>query len=275
MNLTAKHSRQGKLVWLLIVVPFILGACHTSSVVSKGSGADKQLIEEKARKSQQDQVLADRRLQEETSRATALEDENGHLKLLLLEKESQLKELEARRISLQVKLDETIQEVVRTKARLRSLESRAEAASNMAETEVALKMLKNQRSDLKRSPELSQAEQLIQMSTQEFRKENYGGALYLAGQAKDQIKLAQTRGTSGEGRQTQLLSGEIPFALPLDIYVKSTSNIREGPGIEYKVVATVVPGNLLKAYSYKDRWVRVEGENNLAGWIFQNLLSRD
>ncbi len=275
MNQVAKISRLGCVFWLLIVVLLISEGCHTTAVVSKDPGTEKQLAEQKARKSQQDQSLADRRLQEETSRATALEDENGHLKLLLLEKESQLKELEARRVSLQAKLDEAIQEVVRAKARLRSLESRAEAASNMAETEVALKMLKNQRIDLKRSPELAQAEQLIQMSTQEFRKENYGGALYLAGQAKDQIKLAQTRGAGGEGRQAQLISGEVPFALPLDLYVKSTSNVREGPGLEYKVVATVVPGSLLKAYSYKDRWVRVEGENNLAGWIFQNLLSRD
>ena len=38
-------------------------------------------------------------------------------------------------------LDEAVVEVVRTKAKLRSIESRAEAASSMAEAEIALKGL--------------------------------------------------------------------------------------------------------------------------------------
>lgn len=211
--------------------------------------------------------------QDEQSPLNVLEEENGKLKLLLLEKEVQLKEMEARQASLHMKLDEAIQEVVRAKARLRSLESRAEAASTMAETEVALKTIKSQKSDVADSPVLVQAEQLLKLGIQEFRKENYGGALYLAGQAKDQIRLLQTQPQGEEEKRVQFMPGEVPFALPLDLRVIKTSNVREGPGFDYKVIATLAPGSSIKAYSYKDLWVRVEGENNLKGWIFQNLVS--
>jgi len=275
---------------MLLVLLMILGACRKQpprSAVSgeKEAGAALEALQRENR--QLKQKLAACRTQrgkaeqsspgqtpgEGQTSLQVLEEENGKLKLLLLEKETQMKEMEARQASLQVKLDEAIQEVVRAKARLRSLESRAEAASNMAETEVALKMLKNQRPDMADSPELVQAEQLLKMSTQEFKRENYGGALYLAGQAKDQIRLSQAQPQGAEKRRPQLMPGEIAFALPLELRVVKTSNVREGPGLDYKVIATVAPDSSLKGYSYKGQWVRVEGENNLKGWIFQNLVS--
>ncbi|NIQ92292.1 MAG: hypothetical protein GWN93_26230, partial [Deltaproteobacteria bacterium] len=64
------------------------------------------------------------------------------LQLRLLERDAQIKQLEERLNSQQEMLDEAIQEVVRAKAKLRTLESKAEAASEMAEAEIAIKALK-------------------------------------------------------------------------------------------------------------------------------------
>jgi len=285
-----KESWRRYYALLLIVLLMVLGACYKQpapAVVSaeKGLDAERETLRRENQKLKQDLTrcrtqrstpdppLPGQGPNDEQSPLNVLNEENGKLKLRLLEKEAQFKEMEARQASLHMKLDEAIQEVVRTKARLRSLESRAEAASNMAETEVALKTLKSQKPDVADSPELVQAEQLLKMSAQEFRNENYGGALYLAGQAKDQIRLSHTQLPGGGERRVQLMPGEVPFALPLDLRVIKTSNVREGPGFDYKVTVTLAPGSLFKAYSYKDQWVRVEGENNLKGWIFQNLVS--
>jgi len=268
---------------MLLVPLMVLGACLKTpppAVVSedKGLRAEQETLRRENQRLKQDLSECrtlygklEQTLKERQAPQHALEEENGKLKLLLLEKETQMKEMGGRQTSLQRKLDEAIQEVVRAKARLRSLESRAEAASNMAETEVALKMLRSQRSDMANSPELIQAEQLLKMSTQEFKNENYGGALYLANQAKDHIRLSQAQ--RGEEEGTELLPGEILFALPLSLRVMKTSNIREGPGLDYKVIATVEPDTSLRGYSYKGQWVRVEGDNNLRGWIFQTLVS--
>ena len=200
-----------------------------------------------------------------------LEDQIAKLNLLLVEKDTMIKEIQERQDSSHKKLDDAIQEVVRAKAKLRSLESRAEAASNMAETEIALKVLKTQLPKPEEDPDLIQAEQLLKMSAKEFKEENYGGALYLTNQAKGRIRIAQMR--LADKDQVAPVSGEVLFALPLPLQVIKTSNIREGPGLKFNVVATVEPNTQLIGYSYKDSWVRVRGENNVKGWIFQTLVS--
>jgi hypothetical protein len=141
----------------------------------------------------------------------------------------------------------------------------------MAETEIALKVLKTQLPKPEEDPDLIQAEQLLKMSAKEFKEENYGGALYLTNQAKGRIRIAQMR--LADKDQVAPVSGEVLFALPLPLQVIKTSNIREGPGLKFKVVATVEPNTQLIGYSYKDSWVRVRGENNVKGWIFQTLVS--
>jgi DNA repair exonuclease SbcCD ATPase subunit len=208
---------------------------------------------------------------EQEAEQRKLEEQIARLNLLLVEKDTQIKEIEERQESSQKKLDEAIQEVVRAKAKLRSLESRAEAASNMAETEIALKILKTQQTESEEDPELMQAEQLLKMSAKEFKKENYGGALYLTNQAKGRIRIAQMRLVDKDKEAP--VPGEVLFALPLPLQVIKTSNIREGPGLEFKVIATVQPNTQLIGYSYKGPWVRVRGEKDLKGWIFQTLVS--
>lgn len=188
----------------------------------------------------------------------------------LLEKDSEIERLAQRMAEQQKKLDDAIQEVVRAKAKLRSLESRAETATTIAETEIALKALRIQHPDRETSPEMIQAEQLLAMSSQEFQKENYGGALYLVNQAKDQIKNAQSPDRDKKTGKTLL--GEVPFAKPLNLRVTKKSNLREGPGRYYKVVAIVRPSTPLTGYSFKGQWLRVKGTNGLGGWIFQDLV---
>src|SRR5256885_8849071 len=60
-------------------------------------------------------------------------------------------------------------------AKLQTLASRAEAASAMAEAEIALQSLKTAAAP-QAVPETGQATQLLQQSTAEFNKRNYGGA---------------------------------------------------------------------------------------------------
>jgi len=199
-----------------------------------------------------------------------MESQVQTLNARLLEKDGEIEKLAQRLADLQKKLDDAIQEVVRAKAKLRSLESRAETATTIAETEISLKALRIQHPDRATSPEVLHAEQLLAMSSQEFQKENYGGALYLVNQAKDQIENAQSPDRNTTTRQT--LHGEIPFAKPLNLRVTKKSNLREGPGLYFKVVAIVRPSISLTGYSFKGEWVRVKGENGLGGWIFQDLV---
>ena len=121
-------------------------------------------------------------------------------------------------------------------------------------------------------PELGQAAQLLQLATAEFDRQNYGGALYLANQAKDAAAAGQGRVASVE--RGSLRQGEVPFALPLRLQTVGRANVREGPGGGFAVVATLEPGALLTGYSYVDQWVRITDESGRSGWVYQSLVGR-
>lgn len=197
-------------------------------------------------------------------RDTLLEQRVGRLELRLLEKEAQVEELQTR-------LDDARREVVRAMAKLQSLATRAEAASGMAEAEIALQSLRGNGGQ-QAVPEIGQAAQLLQLATAEFDRQNYGGALYLANQAKDAAAAGQGRVASVE--RGSLRQGEVPFALPLRLQTVGRANVRAGPGSGFAVAFTLDAGAPLTGYSYADQWVRITDDTGRPGWIYQNLVGR-
>jgi hypothetical protein len=214
-----------------------------------------------------------RRLAECEEKYEAQRIEGQRMRIALLEKEAQNRQLKAR-LSLQKQMaDEAVIEVVRAKAKLRSIESRAEAASTIAETEIAIKGVKEGAvgEAIGSSEHLIKADSLLKMSTDEFKRENYGGALYLAGQAKIQIKAI--RDTLEQDRLLEKISGEVVFVPPLPLMVTKRSNLRSAPSILSDVVRILGVGTLVVGHSHKDEWIRVNiEENGVTGWIHQSLV---
>lgn len=199
-----------------------------------------------------------------TVRDPELERRVSRIELRLIEKEAQVDELETR-------LDDARDEVVRTMAKLRTLASRAEAASAIAEADVALQALRSA-DGARQLQEMTQATRFVQESTAEFNKENFGGALYLANQAKTAAVAGRTRLADGDRGAAR--PGETPFALPIRLKVANRGNVREGPGTNFPVAFAVESGNALTGFSYTDEWVRVTDESGRSGWIFRSLIAR-
>ena len=189
----------------------------------------------------------------------------------IAEKEALIKQLEQSLLAQQRMLDDAIQEVVRVQAKHRNLESRADAASEMAEAEIAMKSL-GDRAGESGPPELANAGQLLARATREFDAQNFGGALYLVGQAKSQIKMGELR---IEQRQQDGAGGgeQIPFAVPLPLTLGARGNLREGPGQEFKVLATLDPGTRVTGYFTRGSWLRVESADGQSGWIHRSLVN--
>ena len=127
------------------------------------------------------------------SKLERTEAELNRVQLQLLEENARSAAVQRRLKDQDKMLDEAVQEVVRTKAKLRTIESRAEEASTMAEAEIAIRATKESLATDPRAQgeNLERAEELLKMSTREFKNENYGGALYLAGQAHSHINTIQ------------------------------------------------------------------------------------
>jgi hypothetical protein len=198
------------------------------------------------------------------TRDSVLEQRVARFDLRLAERDAQVEDLQAR-------LDEARQEVVRALAKLQTVASRAEAASAIAEAEIAAEALRAA-TGAQTSPDVAQAGTLLQQASAEFAKQNYGGALYLANQAKSLARAGRSR-LGGAGR-APVRPGEVPFAVPVRLQATARGNVRDGPGGGYRVLFTVEPGTGLVGYSYLDPWVRVADENGRAGWMFLSLVGR-
>ncbi len=196
-----------------------------------------------------------------TVRDPNAERELATLRMSLLERTAQLADTERR-------LEDATTEVVRAMARLRTLATRAEAASAVAEAEVSLQQLRG-RAGPEQAPEVRQAEASLRSASAAFDAENFGGAVYLATQAKRIATLG--RGRLAEGGTTAR-SGERAFAVPIALSTTARSNLRAGPGTNTGIVATVDAGTALTAYAYVQDWIRVTMADGRTAWVHSGLV---
>jgi len=194
-----------------------------------------------------------------TVRDGELDRRVARLELHALEREAQVAELQTR-------LDDARDEVVRTMAKLQSLSSRAEAASGIAEAEVALGGLRGRTAAQADATEVSR---LVQQASAEFNKSNFGGAFYLASQAK--ARTAAARGRLA-GTATTPRAGEVTFAVPIRIKTISRGNVREGPGTNTAIAFAVESSASFTAFAMTDDWIRVVDDSGKSGWIFRTLV---
>ena len=179
------------------------------------------------------------------------------LELQVLEKAAQVDQLQAQ-------LDEARREVVRSMGRLQSVATRAEAASGIAEAELALQSMPDN------VAAAGEIRRLTEQSSAEFEKANYGGALYLASQAKSAALAA--RGQIAEVDEGSLRPYERSLALPLQLETTTGSNVRSGPGTGFGVVYTLPARSRVVAYSSAEQWLRVVDDSGRRGWISQSLI---
>jgi hypothetical protein len=196
------------------------------------------------------------------ARAAELERRVSRLELQLLERDAAIAELEQR-------LEEAQAEIVRAMARTPTLASRAEAASGMAEAEVALQSLRSAGAP---GEGVQQVQALLRQGSTEFDRQNYGGALYLADQAK--TLAASWRARVAGASRGGMRAGETAFSVPVRLRATSRGNVRSGPGTGFSVVYSVDAGALLSGHSYTDEWIRVTDASGRSGWIFRSLVAR-
>jgi len=194
---------------------------------------------------------------------TELENQVARMQIQLLERDVQIEELRGQ-------LDQTRQELVRNLAKLQSQASRAEAASGLAEAEIALQAL-GRAPGGDELPEFGIAKALIAESTAAFNADNYGGALYLATEARAEARNGQLR--LGGSTATTLREGEELFALPVPLQTVSRSNVRDGPGLSFDVLFTLEGGLGVVGHSHTNQWVRILDDGGREGWIFHTLVS--
>ncbi|HEY6059075.1 MAG TPA: SH3 domain-containing protein [Gemmatimonadales bacterium] len=201
-----------------------------------------------------------------TVRDRDLDQRLARLQLQLLDRDALVEDLQAR-------LDAASRDAVRSMAKVQTLATRAEAASGMAEAQIVLQTLRRTARG-SATPELARATKMLSDAASEFDHQNYGGALYLANQAKSQGTVGRRRVTEGSGDPSAVRPGESMFAVPVALRTTGRCNLRDGPGSTFKVLATLDGGVQLTGISYADQWMRVVDDNGREGWVFWSLVQK-
>jgi hypothetical protein len=268
-NRACRANRLGRIICVCLVCLLAAGCQH---VRKQSKRLPNPCPPEKTTIIQSENNALKQALASSDEKVQNLEQEIGALKIQAIEQEALVSQLRRRSEAQQTSLDAAIVDVVRSKAKLRSLESKAEAASTIAEAEIAFQALQSRAAstDWVALDEIAIAEHLLKMSTQEFDAQNYGGALYLANQTKSRVRAAQQR--LSNIANIVPLAGEASFTQPVPLKVLKKSNLRIGPGLEHKILIELEKGAKVFGFAYMGSWIHVEAPEGISGWIFQTLV---
>jgi hypothetical protein len=197
------------------------------------------------------------------ARRTAASVDVERVSARLKKSEEEQRRLEERVALLQRDLELTETEIIRTKARLKGIETRAEASTAIAEARILAGRLDSKA----RGATLALANENIAKADQQLGQMNYGAAVFFAMKAQDIAKKAQEATDTGR----QATEDEHAASQPTFRVKAKSVNIRKGPEITEDVVAEAPEGAVLEATSVKGDWVKVT-YHGVTGWVSRALV---
>lgn len=197
--------------------------------------------------------------------------EIARLRQDLAARDAELRDLRsAQREQVKTAQDST-REATRAKAKARRLATQAEAASYIAEVEVAQSALRASLPATSTSALPNLAQRILESTAEPFARGDYGAAMERAAQAEQLIALAMDNQAQPGSRSR--VSGELPLQVTIPLKVAVTSNLRRDPQMKSPIVAVLKQDRALTAFSYKAAWMRVETDDGRVGWIHERQLT--
>lgn len=167
-------------------------------------------------------------------------------------------------------IQESKREATRAKVKLRRLATQAEAASYIAEVEVALESLRTSRAASAPSPLLALAQAMLASTATPFAQGDYGLAMDRAAQAEQLIAVvADTQSPSGSRAP---VSDQVLLQVPIPLSVTVDGQLRRQPRRGAPISGALKTGSPVLARAYRGSWLRVETDDGRAGWVHQSQL---
>lgn len=194
--------------------------------------------------------------------APARGEEVDQLKAKVRAAEEEKKKLEERVAVLQRTLDVTETEVIRAKAKLKGLETKAEASSAIAEARILMRRLQEDKG--RSSPSLNMSQDKLDLAVEKLGDGDYSLAAFYALQAQEILEQVR-RGVP--------VDPDPERAPPKRQYVVqvASANIRKTPSTGAAVIGKAPKGATLEALGARSEWVKVR-YNEVEGWVSRSLL---
>jgi uncharacterized protein YgiM (DUF1202 family) len=175
--------------------------------------------------------------------------------------------LEERIAVLTRDLEVTETELIRTKARLKGNETKAEASAAIAEARILAGRLAE---DKTQASVLARSEESLAKAEEQLSEGNFGAALFFASKAQDLVaRIKQGAGTDQARDPSAAPTPPIPS---LSNYTARTvARIRKGPTLSDAVVGRLPEGTQVMGEAVSGEWVKVTYQG-LSGWVHSSLL---
>lgn len=201
----------------------------------------------------------------ECERCVELTAEVARLRRDLAGRDVEVRELRAQHRDQARTLEEFARTAIRTTAKLRRQATRADAASVIADVEVAIVQAKSVNGKAAGAL-VALAEELLVSASAAFSRGEYSIAYDQADQAWQIANVAADERADARAR------GETRFGRAIALRVRIESNLREHPGMKSAIVGQLKAASLVVARASRGAWTRVMSADGRAGWIYSPLL---
>jgi hypothetical protein len=175
--------------------------------------------------------------------------------------------LEERVAVLTRDLEVTETELIRTKARLKGNETKAEASAAIAEARILAGRLAE---DKTQASVLARSEESLAKAEEQLSEGNFGAALFFASKAQDLV--ARVKQGAGADQAADATAAPTPAIPSLSSYaVRTVARIRKGPNLSEAIVGHLPVGAQVMGEAVSGEWVKVTYQG-VSGWVHSSLL---
>ena len=175
--------------------------------------------------------------------------------------------LEERIAVLTRDLEVTETELIRTKARLKGNETKAEASAAIAEARILAGRLSE---DKTQASVVARSEESLAKAEEQLSEGNFGAALFFASKAQDLV--ARVKQGAGADQPADPAAAPPPPIPSLSSYaVRAVARLRKGPNLSEGVIGRLPAGTQVMGEAVSGEWVKVTYQG-VSGWVHSSLL---
>jgi hypothetical protein len=199
----------------------------------------------------------------------AQQSEIERLKQLLAEKEALILSQQAHQQEQARELQATTRQATRAQVKLSRLATQPDAASTLAEVEVAMETLKSSKTTAPQQALQTQAQRLLDAANTAYAKGDFAMAVDRATQSREIIDMVKGHRT-GKASSTHRVT--VTFQAPLPLRTRIDSNLRQLPRGNAPILSVLKKDSALMALAYRGDWLRIKTEDGHTGWVLNRLV---
>ncbi|HEY7817939.1 MAG TPA: SH3 domain-containing protein [Vicinamibacteria bacterium] len=249
------------------MVTLALGGCGGKNAPAPPTPADSKPKPQKEKSSRSESASRPKNPAKKGGPTEPADFEVEQLREVLAERSAEVFALEETVATLELELRSALEELVRSRANVRSVQSRAFAVSRIAEVRVELNGL-SERDDPALADRLQRAGGFLDHADRALAEDNVGVAAYLAERAGELLRQVRTIAEMRGSSPTAL----IPLVPPRTLRVLSQANLRKAPSSDADRVGAVTPGTELTATARRGEWFQVDFQGMAEVWIHRRLV---